>query len=631
MREPQRVLQVLTIMNQGGAETMIMNYFRAIDRSKVQFDFLVHRQERGVYDDEIERMGGRIYRAMPVRPWTYFSYFSWLDKFFKEHHGFVAVHSHIQENSGFVFKYAQKYGIYNCIAHSHIASLGMDYKYLFRQFGKWWVKKYATRNMSCGEEAGVFLYDNRRFEVLHNAIAADNFKYDFSIRQDVVDELNLSGKKLIIGSVARFGYQKNHTFMIDIMAELVKLVPESVLLLVGGGEEEPKIKEKVALTGLSEHVLFLGLRRDVERVMQAFDIFLMPSLFEGLPVSIIEAQASGLKCLLSDTIDQKVDITGNIEFLSLNESPKKWSEKLVSMANYQRTDTSSIIRKSGYDVHSNLYTLYNIYVGEQIEEQTPLITVAIPVYNATAYVDDAIQSVLNQSFQNFELIITNDGSTDDSISKVRHYNDPRIIICDDVIHKGLSERLNEQVAMAKGVYFARMDADDVMMPERLSETLSFLRSHPEAHLVGSCATVINELGTVIGHRGRSNEKPFSRVKALLHPTIMGKTEWFRNNVYHSECDGCEDFDLWLRSNNDYMLYQLAQPLLLYRDHRQRSIEGYWNLRKVERRVIRKNGMKMGRFWTAIHLLVSYCSTLIVTLMIALRCDRILQLVRNNRF
>ena len=131
-------------MNQGGAENMIMNYYRAADKSKIQFDFLVHYPKRGFFDDEIEKMGGHIYRAMPIRPWNYSKYFKWLDSFFKEHHDYVAIHSHIQENSGLVFKYAVKYGIKIRIANSHIADLGIDYKYLFRQFGKYYLNKYVT-------------------------------------------------------------------------------------------------------------------------------------------------------------------------------------------------------------------------------------------------------------------------------------------------------------------------------------------------------------------------------------------------------------------------------------------------------------------------------------------------------
>lgn len=634
MSEPKRVLQVLTIMNQGGAETMVMNYYRAIDRSKVQFDFLVHRQERGVYDDEIKQLGGRIFRALPIRPWSYLSYFRWLDAFFAEHQEFVAIHSHIQENSGFVFKYAQKHGIYNCIAHSHIADLGFDYKYLFREFGKRYVQKYATRKLSCGEDAGRFLYGERKFANFNNAIDAERFRFSPAIRVEVREELGLCEDTFVLGSVARFGYQKNHSFMLEIMKELSKKHSDCRLLLVGGGEEEQAIRERVSQLDLEKKVLFLGLRKDIYRVSQAFDIFLMPSLFEGLPVSVIEAQTAGLKCVLSDTIDKKVDLTGNIIFLPLANGAEAWADKLIEQIGYERKDTAALIINAAYDVKSNLETLYSIYLGRpDLVSEKPLVSVGIPVYNAAKYVERAIRSVLEQSYSNIELIITNDGSTDDSMELVRKIQDSRIRLFDDGVHRGISCRLNEQLSLAKGQYFVRMDADDVMAKNRIEKQLDFFSKHPEATIVGSNVVVIDDADNIVGWRGMINPKdktiPFIRTYNFLHPTIMGPVTWFKENPYRSECDSCEDFDLWLRTNRDDVFFELETPLLYYRDLKSASLSSYLKKRVVERKVILLHRREMG-FLHFIHRMInSYITTVLVAFCIIIKLESLLFSIRNH--
>lgn len=213
-----------------------------------------------------------------------------------------------------------------------------------------------------------------------------------------------------------------------------------------------------------------------------------------------------------------------------------------------------------------------------------LVTVAIPVYNAERTVADSIRSVLSQSFQDFELIITDDGSTDGTMDIVRAFDDPRLVIVCDGQHKGLALRLNEQIAMARGEYFARMDADDVMLPHRLERQTEFFKLHPETDVLGLSAVIINERSERIGWRGSkpwkrgAGIKPggggFSRVKSFMHPTVMGRTEWFRSYYYNPACEGCEDQDLWLRSCKYSCFYSLYEPLMLYRDPQKLDLKTY---------------------------------------------------------
>ena len=360
-KQPYRVLQVVTIMNRGGIETMIMNHYRAIDRTKIQFDFLVHRQERGDYDDEIEQLGGRIYRAFPIRPWKYIQYFKWLNIFFKDNNSYIAIHSHIQENSGLVFKIASKYNLNNLIANSHIATLGVDYKYLFRQYGRILTNKYSTTKLACGVKAGKFLYGNKtEFIILKNAINTSDFVFNKNIRNQIRAELGITNN-FVIGNVARFSPQKNHKFIMNLFKEILAIDNNVILVLVGCGEKEKDIKELAVQYGISDNIKFLGLRKDINRLLQSFDIFLFPSLYEGLPVSIIEAQAAGLPCILSDTIDSETAITSNVEFHSLDAPISEWINAILNNKDFKRVDTTSEIVDAGYDVIHNTKNLIDLY------------------------------------------------------------------------------------------------------------------------------------------------------------------------------------------------------------------------------------------------------------------------------
>lgn len=362
MQQKIRILQVVTRMGRGGAETMIMNYYRCLDRSKYQFDFFVHRKERADYDDEIESMGGRIFRAFPIYPQNYFSYFSFLDAFFKKHHtDFVAVHCHIQENSGFALKYAAKYGIKNRLCTSHCAGKSFDFKYPFRLFASFFLQKYVTKRLSCGIDAGKALYGKEKFLIFPNAINVDDFIFNECIRKKLRKDLCLNDS-LVIGNVARLSPEKNHLFMIDVFEELLKLQSNAKLIFVGSGQMYSAIQKKIKERCLEDKIMMLGVRNNVNQILQAFDILLFPSLFEGLPMSVIEAQTAGLKCVLSDSIDKDVMITDNVYFLSLKREPKYWAQMILEKSNYMRENMAGQIKSTGYDVKSNIEKLLSLYL-----------------------------------------------------------------------------------------------------------------------------------------------------------------------------------------------------------------------------------------------------------------------------
>lgn len=367
--EPIRVLQVVTIMNRGGLETMLMNYYRKIDRSKIQFDFMTNRYERGHYDDEIEALGGKIYRMTPIKPGNYRKYFKELDKFFNEHREYKIVHSHINENSGFVLRAAKKAGISCRIAHSHLSDLKLDYKYPFRLYARKNLKGNVSDYFACSKRAGEWLFgkgisDSGKITVLNNAVDTNNFKINENIRNKVRKDLGIENKK-VIGHVGRFNPQKNHEFLIDVFNEVYKKDKNTVLLLIGDGYLKEKIEEKVKKLGLCEGVKFLGVREDIPELMQAMDLFLFPSQFEGLAVVMVEAQAAGLKVITSTGVTKESNITNNVEFIDLKKEPSYWAD-IILKSDFKKKDMTKKIIEEGYDSTNNIKWLSDFYMEKYI-------------------------------------------------------------------------------------------------------------------------------------------------------------------------------------------------------------------------------------------------------------------------
>lgn len=366
--EPIHVLVLDTVMDRGGAEAMIMNYMRNVDRDLIQFDFLTNRDYRAAYEDEIESLGGKVYHMCPMYPGKFRQYKREVREFLKEHPEYKIIHSNLEERSYFALKEAKKLGVPVRISHSHNRPLGFNPKLIVRYYFRFMLKYYNTHMFSCGIEAGDWLYGKKNRDkviIMNNAIDARQYTYNASKSATMKKELGIEDK-FVIGHVGRFFAQKNHPFLIDIFNEVHKKNPDTVLLLVGGGELDDSLKnqmkQKVADLGLLDCVQFLGVREDVNEVMQAFDLFLLPSLFEGLPVTMIEAQASGLPCVISDKVPIQCDITGNVKVVRLDDSPEKWADEILGYASgFERKDTFDKIKKAGFDIQENAKWLEAFY------------------------------------------------------------------------------------------------------------------------------------------------------------------------------------------------------------------------------------------------------------------------------
>ena len=355
-----RVLHIVTYMGRGGLETMIMNYYRHIDRNKVQFDFLVHRDFEADYDEEILKLGGEIHHLPKLNPFSP-SYYKALDKFFAENR-YDIVHSHLDCLSAYPLRSAKKYGVRVRIAHAHNKNQDRNLKYIIKMVSKVLMPFYATHLFACSSEAGRWMFPGKKFTVMNNAIDSRKYVYSPEREQNSRKKLGVEGK-FIVGHVGRFNPQKNNNFLIDIFSEVSKRQSDAILLLIGTGDGQPQIVEKVKELGLQEQVMFLGNRSDVPELLQAMDVFAFPSLYEGLGIAAVEAQAAGVPCILSDQVPQECKMTEDVEFLSLNDSAELWAEHILQYRCVKKKDTSESICNAGYDIVNNAEWLQKFYLS----------------------------------------------------------------------------------------------------------------------------------------------------------------------------------------------------------------------------------------------------------------------------
>ena len=330
MSEPVRVAQILNRMDSGGVESVVMNYYRHIDRKKIQFDFYFSKDSTFPQREELEQLGAGI---CPMPPYSRpFAYHRALYKAFREKK-YRIVHTHLSTMSVFPLFAAWRAGVPVRICHNHTtAHWGEGVKTLLKYILRPFNKIFATDYFACGEAAGRWMYGDRCFDrgevtVMPNAIDTEQFAFDPAARAALREELGIPQDAFVVGHVGRFMYQKNHRFLVDIFAEVLKKKPEAVLLLVGEGELMESIREKVKARGISSSVVFTGARREVNKLYSVMDVFCLPSFYEGMPVVAWEAQANGLPCVFSNKISQEA---GN-NFLSLSQGIEKWEEALLSI------------------------------------------------------------------------------------------------------------------------------------------------------------------------------------------------------------------------------------------------------------------------------------------------------------
>ena len=368
----KRVLQSVSIMNRGGQETLWMNVFRKIDRSELVFDFLVSAKEKGDYDDEIENLGGKViyvgdgkYNGKISK---YYGQVKRVRDFFKNHPEYDTYHINTCHAFTSIFSVigARMAGVSRIIVHSHNTNAVHP---KLHKLAKPFLNMLRFDAMACSEDAGVWMFGKRKVKrgkvrIVKNGIDTDIYKFDESIRKQKRLELGIDDDTVVIGHIGRFNFQKNHSFLIDIFEKVYKKCPNSKLLLVGRGELEEEIRTKVEQLGLSQNVIFLGIRSDVNELLMAMDVFLFPSLFEGLGIVLIEAQAGGVMSVCSSTIPEEAILTKDVVRVSLDDSADKWADTVIRHMDHTKNPDIDSIIKAGYDIHHTASELEKYYLQE---------------------------------------------------------------------------------------------------------------------------------------------------------------------------------------------------------------------------------------------------------------------------
>lgn len=365
MGKPLRVLHAVVNMNRGGAETMMMNLYRHIDRSVVQFDFLTGKP--GEFDDEIRSLGGVVHRVPYISEAGPLGYLRGLDRFFAANRQYRVIHAHMDRMSGFVLRAARRAGIPVRIAHSHnTSSEGGAAAKLFKRIAGSFIEPNASARFACSERAAEWLFRGKAGEsrILKNGIDCAQYAFDARKRRAAREELGLAEGQLAVGHVGRFNRQKNHMFLLDIFGEVIRRRPDAVLLLCGDGTLREETARRADALGIAGSVRFLGVRPDVHRLLQAMDVLAFPSLHEGLPVTLVEAQAAGLPCIVSDAVTAETDLgLGLLRFISLKRPAGDWAEHVIASSVVRAVAADEQLRTRGYDARENAAWLESFYRG----------------------------------------------------------------------------------------------------------------------------------------------------------------------------------------------------------------------------------------------------------------------------
>lgn len=369
MKEPIRVLQIIGIVAGGGVESVIMNYYENVDRSKVQFDFIVHDDNKIDITQKVEAMGGKVYKVTPYYKnpiaFTYEIY-----KVIKKFH-YRIVHSNMNTLSAFSLFAAWAAGVPIRILHNHsTSSPGETKRNIMKFILRPLARLFANHYLACSRFAGDWMYgqkmmDSGKVTVINNAIDLKKYAFNLQKRKVLRKKLGVADE-FVVGHVGRFMYQKNHDFLIDIFAEAHRKIPQMVLLLIGDGPLREGIEEKVRGLNLIENVRFLGVRDDVQDLYNAMDLFILPSHYEGLGMVGVEAQANGLNVLASTAVPDEMKFTNLVQFEDLKNDTSKWSDRIIQIYyNYHMTRNNRgapIFNQSKFDISVQAKKLVNYYI-----------------------------------------------------------------------------------------------------------------------------------------------------------------------------------------------------------------------------------------------------------------------------
>lgn len=365
-----KVLQYVSCMNRAGAETLLMNIYRNIDREKFEFHFISHKKEECDYDEEIKKLGGKVIFLERPSLKTINNYKNDFKNIVDEYGPYDVIHTHMQLINGLILKIAKDCKIKNRVCHAH---LNGDYtadgifRYIYRKYSKYLIKENTTYRIACSDESGKYLYDGKKFKLLNNAIDLKKFDCGNIYINYLNKEFDLNYNIKKIAHIGRFVEAKNHKFIIKVFSELIKKEKNYRLFLCGEGPLKNEIENIVKELKIEEYVYFIGVRDDINKILLSSDLYFMPSILEGLPVALIEAQAAGCECVISDNIPESSDVgIGIVKRLSLNSEIDEWVKEIDRSIKNKKVNFEEIKLKmieSGFDLEKNTETLMKIYEG----------------------------------------------------------------------------------------------------------------------------------------------------------------------------------------------------------------------------------------------------------------------------
>ena len=391
MSSPTIVLHVVGRLDIGGAESRIMDLYRNIDREKVQFHFMQHTSDRCAFEEEVERLGGKVYYVPRFNVKNYFTYKRAWKNFFQAHPEIKVVQGHMTSTAAIYLPIAKKAGVEITIAHARSAGVDPGLKGYLTRFLRRNLYEKCDYRFTCSEMAGEAVFgnqqeENRKATFIPNAIDVDKFKYDEETRNEIRYELGIDDK-FVVGHVGRFSHMKNHKYMLEILNQCIKIekeksLPDTVLMFLGDGELKEEIMEQAVAMGISSRVLFMGNKRDVYRYYQAMDFFLLPSLYEGLPGTAVEAQASGLPGIMSDSVTAEAVVTDLIQMRSIKEDAGMWAEEIrkasekmailheesdsYKVNTKKRSEYADVVRQASFDVKEQAKRMQEFYLTGQL-------------------------------------------------------------------------------------------------------------------------------------------------------------------------------------------------------------------------------------------------------------------------
>ena len=360
--DPVRVLHVLQRMEAGGTQAMLMNVYRRIDRSRLQFDFLVEYEESQFYDKEIESLGGRIFRTNLRKDGNILRFMKVLKNLIREN-DYHIIHVHTYSIGYFALKVAEREGVAVRIAHSHSNSMS-GFTVPLKIVMKSLFPIHATNFMACSDEAGRFLFGNRNVLIVKNAIDVGKFEFNSKVRDEVRRELGLEDC-FVVGNVGRLHQQKNQAFLLKVFREFIALRSDARLLMVGDGPLREELEEKAEKMGISDRLSLLNNRSDMDRLYQAMDVFVLPSLYEGLGIVALEAQSSGLPTICSDGVAEDANVSPLFRRCSLTDAPIEWANAICNVAGTRDSKIGADgVKAHGFDVDKNAVVLQDWYLRE---------------------------------------------------------------------------------------------------------------------------------------------------------------------------------------------------------------------------------------------------------------------------